>query len=343
MTRNEGDAGTSVFTFAVTTTQLPALGAPAQSVSFATVNSTATAGSDYSGTSGQITFSSTSPALQQVNVTVNGDTTFEPNEVFIVRLSNPVNAQIIEPDGIGTIFNDDVEPNFSVNSISMNEGNSGTTAFTFTFTRSGNPTSFSSVLTYATANGTATAPGDYAAVTGGVTFAPNETSKSVTVSVVGDTVVEPNETFTMNITSITNGVIAAAAGTGTIINDDGAAVVVEGDVVDAAGNPSGGDGVLANDVSVLRLFVLGLQVPVTTPNQFQRADINGNCGDGAVNAGDVTVVRLMVLGIVTPVPACGPTAPLIARPSERSSSQFFGLERSPVFSVLVEPRLERPL
>ncbi len=303
---------------------MPALGAPAQSVNFATVNGTATAGSDYASKSGQIIFSSTSPSLQQVNVTINGDITFEPNEVFIVRLSDPINAQVIESDGIGTIFNDDVEPNFSVNSISANEGNVGTTPFTFTFTRSGNPTSFTSVLTYATANGTAAAPGDYAAVTGSVTFAPNETSKSVTVAVVGDTVVEPNETFTMNITGITNGVIAAAAGTGTIVNDDGATAVFEGDVVDAAGGPAGGDGVLANDVSVLRLFVLGLQVPVTTTNQFQRADINGNCGDGAINAGDVTVVRLMVLGIVTPVPACGPTAPVVAG-AELRSSQFFGL------------------
>ncbi len=82
---------------------------------------------------------------------------------------------------------------------------------------------------------------------------------------------------------------------------------IEGDVVDGNGGPAGDGLVLVNDVTAMRNFVLGLSTPMTTPNQFQRADINGTCGDGFINAADVTVVRLIILGTVSPIAACGPT------------------------------------
>jgi Calx-beta domain/Cohesin domain/Carboxypeptidase regulatory-like domain len=307
----------------VTISELPANGQSA-TVDFRTVDGTATvANNDYVAAQGTLTFNSNSPTLQRINVTVNGDTTFEPNEVFIVRLSNPVNASIIDFDGIGTIFNDDVEPRFSVNNVSANEGNSGTTPFVFTFTRSGNATAFSSVLNYATANGTATAPGDYAAASGSVTFAPNETTKTVTVNVVGDTVVEPNETFTVSITSVTNGIVATATGTGTIVNDDGGptptptptpALRPEGDVVDGAAGPNGDNLVLTNDLNYVRGVVLGTLPPIPPGPQFQAADVNrtpefNECGNGQIDLGDVTVIGGYILGNFPLKPVCGPTGP----------------------------------
>ena len=290
-------------------------------MNYATVDGSATvADNDYVPRSGMLTFGPASPTLQIVNVTVNGDTTFEANEVFFLHLSNPVNATIQEADGIGTIFNDDIEPAFSVNDISGNEGNTGTSNFVFTITRSGNPTSFSSLVSYSTANGTATAPLDFTSAVGTVLFAPNETSMTVTVAVNGDTTVEPNETFTLSLGPVSNGTIARAVGTATIVNDDGGPTPTptpvgdasEGDVVDANGGPAGGDGVLSNDVNVVRQFALGNLSPVSTPNQFQRADVNGVCGDGAINAADVTVVRQFVLGTLQPGPACGPTQPTVS-------------------------------
>ena len=185
-------------------------------VQYATVDGTATvANNDYQAVAGTLTFTSTGPTLQTVTVLVNGDTTFEPNEVFTLHLFNATNALILEDDGVGLVYNDDLEPGFSVGDVSANEGNAGTTPFTVTFTRSGNPTVFSSMLVYSTAAGTATSPADFAAVTiGSVTFAPNETTKTAVISVVGDTVVEPNETFTVNIVSVTNGLIADGSGSG---------------------------------------------------------------------------------------------------------------------------------
>ncbi len=114
---------------------------------------------------------------------------------------------------------DPIIPNLSTGNVSLNEGNSGTTAFNFTISLSV-ATSQTVTVNYATADGTANAPTDYQATSGTLSFAPGETSKTVTVSVNGDTTVEPNETFTVNLTGAVNGTIVGGVGTGTIINDD---------------------------------------------------------------------------------------------------------------------------
>src|SRR5262249_13945595 len=73
---------------------------------------------------------------------------------------------------------------------------------------------------YKTADGSATAPSDYASANGTLTFAPGETSKTIDVSVVGDTTVEPDETMTVGLSSPVNAQIADGSATGTIKNED---------------------------------------------------------------------------------------------------------------------------
>ena len=100
---------------------------------------------------------------------------------------------------------------------------------------------------------------------------------------------------------------------------------MEGDVVDQNASPAGGDGVLGNDVTVMRLFALGLTTPDGSTNQFQRADsgprdeANGLFGDGRIDASDVTVTRQYALGNFPQTPANGPTLPIITAPFEMSS------------------------
>ena len=78
-------------------------------------------------------------------------------------------------------------------------------------------------VNFATANGTATGGrnGDYTATSGTLTFNPGETSKLVNVAVRNDASVEPDETFFVRLSSAVGATIAAGAGTGTIVNDDG--------------------------------------------------------------------------------------------------------------------------
>ena len=190
-------------------------------VDFATADGTATQPSDYTANSGTVTFAP-GETSKTVTVQVNGDTTVEPNETFNVNLSNATgNATIADAQGVGTIVNDDVAAsNISINDVSHNEGNSGQTAYDFTVSLNAAQAAPVTV-DFATADGTATQPGDYAANTGTVTFAPGETSKTVTVQVNGDTAVEPNETFFVNLSNATgNATIADNQGVGTIVNDD---------------------------------------------------------------------------------------------------------------------------
>ncbi|MFO0906974.1 MAG: cellulase family glycosylhydrolase [Isosphaeraceae bacterium] len=93
------------------------------------------------------------------------------------------------------------------------------TQMTFTLTLSAPSTSPVSV-SFSTADGTATAGSDYAASSGTVTFAPGETSKTVTVNVIRDTLPESNETLFLRLSNAVNATITRAQATGTILDDD---------------------------------------------------------------------------------------------------------------------------
>ncbi len=103
VSKNEGNSGTTAFDFTVTLSE-----ASAQTVTviYRTQNGTATAGSDYAATEGQLTFTP-GQTSRTVTVQVNGDTAVEPDETFLVSLQNPTNATIADPQGTGTIVNDD--------------------------------------------------------------------------------------------------------------------------------------------------------------------------------------------------------------------------------------------
>lgn len=103
VSRAEGNAGITQFTFTVT---LAPASASAVSVDYATIDDTAKAGSDYSTTSGTLTFGP-GVTMHTLTVLVNGDTTVESNKTFFVNLTNPRNATIADAQGVGTIVDDD--------------------------------------------------------------------------------------------------------------------------------------------------------------------------------------------------------------------------------------------
>ncbi|WP_374057830.1 putative Ig domain-containing protein [Xanthomonas sp. WHRI 6108] len=219
---NEGNAGTTNATFTVSLSQ-PA-GTGGVSFDIATADGTATAGVDYvaSSLTGQTIPAGSSSAT--FTVLVNGDTLSEPNETFFVNVSNVTGASVGDGQGQGTIVNDDALPALSIDDVSVNEGNSGTTTATFTVSLSAASGQTVSV-NYITADGTATAGSDYAARSGTLTFAPGVTAQGVAITVNGDTAVEPNETFSVGLSGASNASIARANGTGTIVNDDVVVVV----------------------------------------------------------------------------------------------------------------------
>jgi hypothetical protein len=216
VTMLEGNAGSQVYAFTVSLS--PASGLDV-TVDWATFSVTATAGSDFVGTGGSLLFTPGQTA-KVVNVTVNGDTLYEATEIFSVNLSNAVGATYADFQGVGTLTNDDTQPSLSINDVTLAEGGTGsTTNFSFTVTlspASGLPTT----VNYATASVTATAGSDYLFASGMLTFAPGETTKPIVVTVNGDGMLEPNETFNVGLSGATNATISDATGVGTINNDD---------------------------------------------------------------------------------------------------------------------------
>jgi hypothetical protein len=222
VTRVEGDGGT---TSAVFTVSIPFASALAVKVHFATADGAATtADSDYQATSGDLTLNPGDTSTT-ITVEVKGDTTPEPDETFLVNLSDPVNAQLTDGHGAGTIRNDDAA--LSINNVSQAEGNAGTTPFDFTVS-----IPFASVnkvtVHFATGDGTATAAdNDYQPTSGDLTFDPDDTTRTVTVLVNGDTDIEADETFFVNLSNPTNAGISTGTGTGTTVNDDGLALTLD--------------------------------------------------------------------------------------------------------------------
>ncbi len=110
-------------------------------------------------------------------------------------------------------------PTLRIDAVSLNEGNSGNSDFVFTVTLD-NPLGGAVSVDYATADDTAVAPGDYAAASGTLNFAGSTTTQTITVQVAGDTAVEPDERFFVNLSNASGAAIADAQGSGTILDDD---------------------------------------------------------------------------------------------------------------------------
>ena len=196
-------------------------------VNYVTAAGSATAGDDYLPASGTLVI----PAGQttgQITVQVRGDNISEPTETFDVNLSGATNASINDPQGVGTITDDDGTPTLSVDDPSTDEGDTSTSDLTFTVTLS-NPKSQTVTVNYTTGGGSATAGGDYTTRTGTLTFVAGDTSEEVVVPVVGDTTDEPDETLILTLSTPSGATIADATGTGTIEDDDAPPVVTIGD------------------------------------------------------------------------------------------------------------------
>lgn len=209
----------SVGTATITVTRA-GTGSGAASVNYATSNGSATAGQDYTAASGTLNWASGDTGAKTFTVPITEDLTLEPSETINLALSSPAGTILGAPStAVLTILDNDSIPEISINDVTQAEGN-GLNQLTFTVNLS-NASGQTVSLNYSTENGTATGGSDYVSVSNSLlTFSPGETSKPVTVNILGDFVVEPDETFFLNITSANNAVIADSQGVATLLNDD---------------------------------------------------------------------------------------------------------------------------
>lgn len=235
--------------------------------SYATVaGGTATGGAvcggavDYVSTSGTVSFADGDSTPQTFTIPICNDATDEPDETVNLTLSSPTGGATLgtQTTAVLTITDNDSGPDITITDVAQAEGNAGPTTFTFNVNLSV-ASGQTVTVHYQTADGTATvADNDYVAIPDTVlTFNPGVITLPVAVTVNGDVIAEPNQTFFVNLSNATNGTITDAQGQGTIQNDDGAALptlsisdarLIEGDegttqmtfTVTVSGGPAGG-------------------------------------------------------------------------------------------------------
>ncbi|MCX7552556.1 hypothetical protein OS175_01595 [Marinicella sp. S1101] len=296
----EGNAGTTTFGFSVSLSGAVQDGV---SVDFTTSDGTAT-GTDYTTTAGTLNFVGNNNESQQINVSVLGDAVVELNETFNLTISNASVAGVTLADdlGVGTINNDDTAT-LSIDDISLNEGNAGTTAFDFTVSLNGTVDAAFNVDA-ATADGTATvAANDYSATSNTLNF-NGSTDQTLTFSVPvnGDTAVETDEDFTATLSNLAglggrNVTIADNSGTATIVNDDSASISIS-DATIAEGDS--GTVNLVFDVTLGSLVKDPLTVDYATADDTATAGSDYTSNNGTLNfvgsPGEVQTITVVLNG-----------------------------------------------
>ena len=207
--------------FAVTLAAQPNLPV---TVDYQTGDGTATTPGRYTATSGTLVFDPGNPLVQHVLVPVVDDTIY--NEGASHDNTQTMTLTAVEPAngftgaGTGTITDNDTQPPLiSIGSTTVREGDIANRVVTLGVTLNEPPVQTITV-TYSTAPGTATSPSDYKAKSGTLTFKPGVIAKTIGVTTIGDTLNEPDESFSVKLGAATNAIVANGTGTVTIVNDD---------------------------------------------------------------------------------------------------------------------------
>ena len=182
-------------------------------VEYTTEDGTADAGDDYTTIAETLTFSP-GQTTKIIRVPVLVDATQESSETFTVELSTPMGTTLADSTGLGTITADPM-PGLSIGDAEpVAEG--GAAVFTVTLVPASNHVV---TVTYSTIDGTAVADADFTPTSGTLTFNPNQTTKTIRVPILRDTVHEPSETFTVELDDPTGTTLADSTGLGTIAAD----------------------------------------------------------------------------------------------------------------------------
>jgi hypothetical protein len=301
-------------TTAGVTIRLNQVSADDVTVQYATANGSATAGSDYTPMIGSVTFK---PGEVEKVIEIPTTSAAGAGETFSFNLTDPTKATIA--DGTSTItITDAALPALSVTDTSVAEGNAGTKNVTFTVSLSA---AASQPITVGyTLGGTATAGSDYTgAASGTLSFAAGQTSKTVTVAVLGDTAEESDETITLTLGQPVNAPITKSVGTATIINDDGGTVA----------GPNDGQGI-AFGSNTGHTFVLGklskFNYELTSSRTTPMTDLVMEFYMGPSNTTDLTTLtpyKTVTIGTINPGQTLTGSVDLSGSPDLTSGTRYF--------------------
>jgi hypothetical protein len=228
----EGDSGTVMAEFTVSI-----VGEHGDvSIDYWTSDYTAAAGSDYTETTGTLTFSSTEFS-HTILVEVHGDIDDESDEFFFVNLSNPIGGVVTDASGFGTIQDDDTDPVLTIlEGPTIVEGTGGSVNAVFTVTLAGERKGGVVTVDYSTSDYTAAAGADYTAKTGTLTFGVSDTSMEISVPILGDSIDEYDEQFYVGLSNPVHAQISSYYAAATIQDNDAAPSITINNVSKNEGN-----------------------------------------------------------------------------------------------------------
>ena len=250
------EGGEAVFTVRLSDTSSETV-----TVRYATVDGTAVAGSDYAQTSGELRFDP-NERTDTIRVPILQDSTAEPSESFTVELSNPNRATVSDGTGAVTIEADPMPALRISDAAPVAEGNDA--VFTVSLST---PSSQVVTVEYRTVDGTAGAGSDYTTTSETLRFDPLETTKTIQVPVLTDSMSEPSETFEVELRNPSRATLDDARGVGTIAADPIPGLTID----DAAPVAEGNDAV----------FTVALH-----PQSSQVVTVEYTTVDGTADAGD---------------------------------------------------------
>jgi len=176
----------------------------------------ATEGADYIATETVVTFPG-GASTRTLRIPIVSDDVLEESETFTLLLSNPDNATLGTTTARITIEDDELPPVLTIQDLELREGSEGTTRGAVMVLLSG-PASEPVVVEFQTTAASATAGVDFVMQQGTIAFAPGELTKEIELDIIGDRLVEDDETFTVTISSILP--IGRATAVITILNDE---------------------------------------------------------------------------------------------------------------------------
>jgi uncharacterized delta-60 repeat protein len=197
--------------------------AGATGVSYNTNGGTAGSNSDFTQTTGTLTFAE-GETSKTLSVPIINDGSDENDETFSVTLNSVTGSGSLGPPTTSTITiqDDDPPPTVTISDSVQLEPNSGTRAIFFAI-RFSAPSGKTISFNYATTDGTASAGTDFVGASGNAVVTAGTMVFSLPLTITGDTAVEPDEIFTLTLTNPQNATLARATATGTIIGDDNGA------------------------------------------------------------------------------------------------------------------------
>jgi hypothetical protein len=194
---------------------------------FETFNGTAFAGADFVSTSGNTFFyaGTASGTAQILPIGLTDDALDEPDENFLVEISNPTGAAL-GPQTVHTvtILDDDLPPELSAVDIGVDEG-AGPAVVQLELSA---PSSFGVIVNYGTVDGTAVAPFDFTHVGGTALIPAMDTVFDVEVPIEDDWLEEGEESFTLDLWSPSNAALVTSAVTVTIFDNDAGFIFADG-------------------------------------------------------------------------------------------------------------------